>query len=283
VLEIIQHSTAFLDRKGVDSPRLQSELILAHVMNLPRMKLYLEFQSVVPEAQAQECRTLVQRRGTREPLQHILGTSSFAGLELACGPQALVPRPETELLAEHAVRLLHQTGNPSPRALDFGTGTGCLAILMAVQHAGVEVWAVDISSEALELARANAGRHAVRSRVHFHAGDGFSALPEGLRFDVIVSNPPYIPSAEIGTLEPEVRDHDPRLALDGGEDGLNFHRLVGREAPHWLAVGGALAAEFGDGQAAAITQLWTAENWIVDPVLKDYAGRERFLIARRSE
>jgi len=282
VLEIIQHSTHFLTRKRVDSPRLQSELILAHVMKLPRMRLYLEFRQEVPVAQADECRSMVQRRGAHEPLQHILGMTSFAGVELRCGPQALVPRPETELLAEHARSFLARHEHPSPRVLDFGTGTGCLAITLALQHPSAQVWAVDVSADALNIARANASLHAVQSRIHFCEGNGFAALPAGGLFDLIVSNPPYIPSAEIETLQPEVRDHDPRLALDGGADGLEFYRLLGREAPGWLAPGGALVVEFGDGQAGGITRQWATENWIVEPALKDYAGCERFLIARRS-
>jgi release factor glutamine methyltransferase len=282
VLEVIQHSTEFLTRKGVQSARLHSELILAHVLNRQRMQLYLDFQEAVPEAELSRCRELVRRRGTREPLQHILGTVSFAGLQLHCGPQALVPRPETELLAEHAGTLLSRCANPGPRVLDFGTGTGCLAIALAVRHPTTHIWATDVSVAALELAQANATLHGVQSRIQFLAGQGLEVLPAALTFDLIVSNPPYIPSAEIETLEPEVKDHDPRTALDGGPDGLRFYRLLGHEAASRLADHGVLIVEFGDGQAQAIATLWTAENWIVEPALADYAGSERFLIARRS-
>ena len=219
VLEAIQRSTEFLARKGVDSPRLQTELLLAHLLKQPRMQLYLNFERVLTPAEVEGFRELIKRRGQREPLQHIVGSTSFCGLEIAVNRHVLIPRPETELLAERGWTFLNQlsTLNPQPStALDFGTGSGCLAIALACKCPAAEVYAIDISPEALALARQNAARHGVAERIRFLQGDGFAALPEGSRFDLIISNPPYIPSGEIASLQPEVRDYDPRRALDGG-------------------------------------------------------------------
>lgn len=282
VLEIIQKSTDFLTRKGVDAPRFQSESLLAHVLEMPRMQLYLNFQKELSDDQISTCRAMVQRRGNREPLQHLLGSVSFCGLDFAVTGQALIPRQETEQLVEHAEAFLREQASPAPTALELGTGTGCIAVALAVRCPTLQLSAVDASAQALELAISNATAHKVLDRIAFLQSDGFKALPAENLFGLIVSNPPYIPTAEIETLQPEVKDHDPRMALDGGSDGLDFYRLMAAEAPAHLSPEGRLIVEFGDGQARAITEILTRENWIVDAPLADYSGRERFLIARLS-
>lgn len=325
VLEVIQRSTEFLAKKGVDSPRLQVELILADVLGMPRLKLYLNFDRTLTEAELEPTRERIKRRGQREPLQHILGTACFCGFELAVNANVLIPRPETELLAERAWTFLATSQEPhnhllpphpalssgggegvrgtgegdaaklkvrgqvpeepasllaSPlTVLDFGTGSGCLAIAIAVHAPAAKVHAVDISPAALSVARENAARHGLAERIQFHEGDGFATLPEGLAFDLIVANPPYIPTAEIATLEPEVRDHDPRGALDGGPDGLDFYRRIAADAGARLRAGGRLMLEFGDGQAEALRTLFGGHGWRVEGVERDLTGRERFLIA----
>ena len=191
VLEVIQRSTEFLAKRDVESPRLQAELLLAHVLALPRMKLYLNFERALSPAETDSMRDLVKRRGTREPLQHILGSVSFCGLEMAVNRSVLIPRPETELLAEAGWEFLAGAGEAAS-ALDLGTGSGCLAIALAVKCPAARVVATDISPEALAVARANAVRHSVAERIDFREGDGFAAVPAGARFDLIVSNPPYI-------------------------------------------------------------------------------------------
>lgn len=341
VLEVIQHSARFLEGKGVESPRLQGELILAHVLKLPRLQLYLRFDQVLTGAETAAARELVQRRGRREPLQHILGTTSFCGLDLWVTPDVLIPRPETELLAERAVAFLKaiqadRTPNAEGRTnaesrrpnevpaetaderlakvgsslgprtsdlvrpsdfeprnsepslltsattvLDLGTGSGCLSIYLAHELPSVRVTTVDISPAALTVARENARRQGVLERIEFIEGDGFAALSSGLKFDLIISNPPYIPSAEIETLEPEVRDHDPRLALDGGVDGLDFYRRIAAEAPHWLKPDGKLMLELGHDQAAAAREIYERQMWIVEAIEPDYSRIPRILIARR--
>lgn len=284
VLEVIQRSAEFLARKGLDSPRLQAELLLAHALKLPRMQLYLNFERVLAPAEMDLYREFIKRRAQREPLQHIVGSISFCGLEIAVNRNVLVPRPETELLAERAWTFLSQlpTINSQPStALDFGTGSGCLAIALAVKCPAARVDALDLSAEALGLARENAARHTVADRIRFFQGDGFAALPPESRFDLIVSNPPYIPTAEIDTLEPEVRDYDPRQALDGGADGLDFYRRLAGEAAPFLKPGGQMMLEFGDGQAGRIGEILQSQKWIVEAIVNDYTQRPRILVARR--
>ena len=322
VLEAIQKSAEFLARKGVDSPRLQTELLLAHVLKLPRMKLYLNFERTLAPAEVDGLREFIKRRGQREPLQHITGSTSFCGLEIAVNRHALVPRPETELLAESGWQFLlaatkqsegGSTLNPQPStALDFGTGTGCIAIALAVKCPSAKVVATDVSADALALAKENATRNNVADRIEFVPGDGFAALEDrwGERlsgrsqtktdprtpggnaladgspgvsphqFDLIISNPPYIPSAEIATLQPEVRDFDPRAALDGGADGLDFYRKLAAESKPLLKPDGKIMLEFGDGQADAIRKIFETEKWIVEAVKEDYSHRQRILVAK---
>jgi len=280
VLEAIQKSAEFLGKKGVESPRLQVELLLAHLLKLPRMKLYLNFERVLTPAETDALRELVKRRGQREPLQHIVGSTSFCDFEIAVNRHALVPRPETELLAEAGWDFLATRHSSLVTALDFGTGTGCIAIALAAKCPDAKITAADISPEALALAKENAARNNVAKRIEFLQSDGFAALSKGERFDLIISNPPYIPSAEIATLQPEVRDFDPRAALNGGADGLDFYRKLAAEAKPFLKPDGKIMLEFGDGQAEAVKNIFEAQKWIVEAVKEDYSQRARILIAK---
>ena len=280
VLDAIQKSADFLAKKGVEPARLNAELLLAHQLKLPRMKLYLNFDRVLTAAETDGLRELIKRRAAREPLQHITGSTSFCGCEISVSRHALVPRPETELLAELGWKFLTD-GNPqSATALDFGTGTGCIAIALAANSSNAKITALDISPDALALARQNATLNKVAERMEFLLSDGFTALSEGNQFDLIISNPPYIASAEIETLDPEVKDYDPRGALDGGADGLDFYRRLAAEAKPFLKPTGKIMVEFGDGQADAIRSIFTAQKWIVEAVEEDYSHRARILIAR---
>lgn len=294
VLEAIRKSAEFLGKKNVESPRLQTELLLAHLLKLPRMKLYLNFDRILSAAETDALRELVKRRGHREPLQHIVGSTSFCGLEIAVNRHALIPRPETELLAEEGWKWLANSGDQGPAsgavptAVDFGTGTGCIAIALAVKCPNASITAMDVSAEALALAMENAAKHNVSDRIQFLQCDSLTALsagraPEAPGVDLIISNPPYIPSAEIATLEPEVRDFDPFAALDGGSDGLDFYRRLATEAGRFLKTDGKVMLEFGDGQAGAIKKIFEDEKWIVEAVKEDYSQRARILIARTSE
>ena len=280
VLEAIQKSAEFLGKKNVESPRLQTELLLAHLLQMPRMKLYLNFNRVLTAAETDALRALVKRRGLREPLQHIIGSTSFCGLEIAVNRHALVPRPETELLAELGWQFLSTLNPTLSTALDFGTGTGCIAIALAVKCPSAKITALDVSADALALVGKNVAKHNVAGRIELLSGDGFAALPVGVQFDLIVGNPPYIPSAEIATLEPEVRDFDPRAALDGGADGLDFYRMFAAQAKPFLKPDGKIMLEFGDGQADAVKKIFADKNWVVEAVKEDYSQRARILIIK---
>jgi len=286
VLEAIQRSTEFLAKKGVDSPRLQTELLLAHLLKQPRMRLYLDFERTLTPGEVDAFRELIRRRGQREPLQHIMGSASFCGLELAVNRDVLVPRPETELLAERGWTFLNQLSgrNAQPSTvLDFGTGSGCLAIALAVKCPAAEVYALDVCSTALAVARQNAERHGLTARIRFLEGDGFSPVPTGTCFDLIISNPPYIPSGEIPSLQAEVRDYDPPRALDGGADGLDYGRRLASESPPFLKRDGRLMLEFGDGQAERLRAVFEEQKWIVEAIDADYTHRARVLVATRPD
>lgn len=301
VLEVIKKSSDFLARKGVESPRLQTELLLANILNMPRMKLYLNFERTLSTTEIAAVRELVKRRGQREPLQHIVGSTSFCGFEMAVNPHVLVPRRETELLAEAGWQFLSTLAPQPSTTLDFGTGSGCIAIALAGKCPAAQIVALDASVEALTLAKQNATANGVAERIEFVQGGGFDALQNAgqasrrpqtsasmergskpvLRFALIISNPPYIPTAEIASLQPEVRDFDPRAALDGGADGLDFYRMFASNAEAHLRPRGKLMLELGDGQAEAVKQLLESQKWIVESVKQDYSQVQRILIARR--
>lgn len=287
VLEVIQKSADFLAKKGVESPRLQAELLLAEVLKQPRMKLYLSFEQKLSELEVDQMREFVRRRGTREPLQHIIGSTSFCGFEILVNRQVLVPRPETELLAELGWefvgrRTVTEVVAPGHEmtVLDFGTGSGCIAVALATKCPNARIVALDISPGALDVARQNAARNRVSDQIEFVLGDGFSALAAKPRFDLIISNPPYIPSAEIASLQAEVRDFDPHGALDGGTDGLDSYRQLAAEGGAFLRTDGRLMVEFGEGQGPALQRLFKDQKWIVEAVREDYSQRQRILIAR---
>jgi release factor glutamine methyltransferase len=243
--------------------------------------LYLNFERTLTPVETDALRKLVKRRGLREPLQHITGSTSFCGLEIAVNRHVLIPRPETEILAELGWQFLTTLNAQPSTALDFGTGSGCIAITLAAKCPAAKIVATDISADALVLAAQSAARNNVTEKIQFLQSDNFAALPADTRFDLIVSNPPYIPSAEIATLQPEVRDFDPHDALDGGADGLDFYRKLAAEAKPFLKPAGKIALEFGDGQAGAIRKIFETEKWIVEAVKKDYAQRARILMVKK--
>jgi release factor glutamine methyltransferase len=278
ILEVIQRSTEFLTKKNVESPRLQVELLIAHVLKMKRMQIYLNFERVLKEDELKTLREMVQRRGNREPLQYIIGNVSFCGWELTVTPAVLIPRPETEILAEKAWQYLSTLNQQLSTALDFGTGSGCLATAMALKNPNVQVHALDASGEALNIAQQNATRN--NANIQFHKGNGFQALGAPMEFDLIVSNPPYIPSAEIETLDPEVKNHEPRGALDGGADGLDFYRMLAEQSKKWLMPAGKILLEFGDGQADAIKKIFESQHFVVESIECDYSQRPRILSAR---
>ena len=250
VHDLILSGTARLAEAGIDSARHDAEALTAHALGLSRMQLLIRRQDTVPEGDAARCAALFQRRAAREPLQYIEGTTDFFGLCFDVTPSVLIPRADTESVCEQALGLL--PGLPGHSVLDLGTGSGAIAIVLAA-IGKAQVTAVDISAEALEVARQNARKHAVR--VRFFQSDLFESLPLG-RFGLIVSNPPYIPARELPLLQPEVR-FEPRRALDGGEDGLDFYRRIASGLRERLLPGGALVLECGDDQTDRVAAMFS--------------------------
>lgn len=270
VLEVIQATTAYFQKHQVESPRLNIEHLLAHVLGKKRMELYLEFDRPLEDSQLAPLRDLVKRRAAGEPLQHLLGSVDFLGRVFRCDRRALIPRPETEQLAE----LLLARGRTYRRILDVGTGSGVLALTLAAEIPEAEVHAVDLSPDALTLARENAASLGLAERVHFSEGDLLSAAHG--EFDLIVANLPYIPTADLTTLEREVQ-HDPRTALEGGPVGTEIILRLLAEATNHLR--GTLALEIGHDQSTALQSALSGHNYQDIQPVADYQGRDRFLFA----
>lgn len=277
VLEIVKKTTDFLQERGVESARLNAEILIGHALGLKRMQLYLQFERVLAEPELEKIRPLVRRRGKREPVQYILGETEFAGVKLKVDRRALIPRPETELLIE---LVLARRAVPPDAVLDLGTGTGAIALALARAWPGAAITAVDASPEALELARENAAAAGFAERVMLLASDWFGGVSAGSAFDVIVANPPYLSAEETAAAQPEVRDFEPALALTAADRGLAALRLILGEAPRFLRPGGLLALETGIAQHGELRQLATAAGFADIESLPDLTGRDRFVLAR---
>ena len=273
LLEVLRGTERYLADRGVENPRLNAEHLLAHALGLKRMELYLQFDRPLTESERAPLRDLVKRRGAREPLQHVLGTAEFHGRTFACDKRALVPRPETEQLVELALEMAKD--KTAATILDIGTGSGVIALTIALELPSATLHATDLSPDALALAAENAARHALTDRIVFHQADLLP--PDDARFDLIIANLPYIPAEEIASLSPEVR-HDPASALDGGADGLDLIRRLIDTAPDRLAPGGALLLEIGLGQADAVNTLLSARKFRDISVRPDYQNIPRFAV-----
>lgn len=273
VLEVIQSTTPYFQKSGVESARLNIEHLLAHVLGKKRMDLYMEFDRPLGEPELLPLRDLVKRRAQGEPLQHLLGTAEFCGQVFGCDKRALIPRQETEQLCELIIDEYRKRGLAPHRVLDVGTGSGVIALTLAAKWPEAAVSAVDISPAALSLARENASRLQL-GRVSFSESDLLSKVSG--EFDLIAANLPYIDSAEILTLSREVQ-RDPLNALDGGTAGMElFQRFVPQASLH---LRGRLALEMGHDQAAPLSALLAAHNYQDIQVLTDYQGRNRFVFA----
>ncbi|HET8947502.1 MAG TPA: peptide chain release factor N(5)-glutamine methyltransferase [Candidatus Polarisedimenticolia bacterium] len=268
---------------GVPDPDRDAELLLLHVLGLDRAALHARPERDVPAEAADRYRDLVRRRAAREPLQYLTGVQEFWSLPFRVTPAVLIPRPETEGILEALLALPLPRGVARPRILDLGTGSGCLAIAAAHALPDARVVATDVSAEALAVAGGNARELGVDDRVRFVRGDLGDALPAGepSRFDAILSNPPYIAEADLAGLAPEVRDHEPRVALTPGPDGLAVHRRILAEAAGLLEPGGWLLVEIGAGQAESIRALYDAQDRLqLESIRPDLAGTPRVVVAR---
>ena len=276
VLKILKWTTDYFAGKDFGSARLEAELLLAATLGLDRVGLYVNFERPLDASELASFREQVQRRAQREPVQYILGETEFWSLMLNVGPAVLVPRADTEVLVEEALTKIEG----SSRILDVGTGSGAIAIALAHEKTETTVTALDCSGAALEIARANAERNGVDDRLTCVTGD-LADLPLG-PFEMVVSNPPYIPTADCEELMPEVRDHEPRLALDGGEDGLTAYRQLAAQAGKILVPGGWMLVEVGIDQATDVEALFEAAGLTEIKHRDDYSGIPRVVMGKAS-
>ncbi|MBV9298677.1 MAG: peptide chain release factor N(5)-glutamine methyltransferase [Verrucomicrobia bacterium] len=277
VLELLQTTTAYFGKKGVEQPRLNIEHLLADALGKKRIELYLEFDRALSARELEPLREKVRRRAEGEPLQHLLGHWDFFGRTFRIDRRALVPRSETELLVEIMLKEFATQGEFANRLADVGTGSGILAITFALERPELEVSAVDVSEDALGLARENAEHLGASDRIAFRHSDLLNEL-EG-PFHWIVANLPYVPTADLNALPREVK-FDPAVALDGGKDGLTIIKRLIESVPGKIAPNGLIALELGQGQAQRVSDLLVDQNYRDISIKKDYQGVERLLIAR---
>lgn len=293
VLKIIQWTTEYLKGKGIESPRLDSEVLLAHLLKLDRVGLYLNFDRPMGKEELSSYREMIKRRGAREPLQYITGHQEFWSLDFKVTPDVLIPRPDTEILVEQAIKAVRREtldvrrkNKETLTILDLCTGSGCIAISLARELKEAVVYAVDASEKALKVAGENAEKLGVKDRVFFLHGDLYEALRSHLSpltsFDLIASNPPYVKNVDIPNIQPDVRDYEPRMAVDGGPEGLDFHKRIIGGAPDYLTSGGWLMMEVGEGQAEAVAEMIAdSKAFETASTVKDLAGIGRVVKARK--
>ena len=260
---LLTWTTQFFAAKGVEGGRLAAELLLARALGCRKIELYTRYETEPTPEQREAFRELVRLAGQHTPIAYLLGAREFFSLEFKVTPAVLIPRPETEALVQRAIDLCRAAPDRTLRVLDIGTGSGCIAVAIARYAANCEVVGSDISPEALAVARENIERHNLAGRVQTVEADA-CALPEEVRgdgFDLIVSNPPYIPEAVWATLAPHVRDHEPKLALSPGVEGLEMYRRLAADAPALLAPGGRVLVEIGHDQFDSVREIFTAAGW----------------------
>jgi release factor glutamine methyltransferase len=276
VLEVLQSTTAYFQKRHIENPRLNAEHLLAHVLGRKRIELYLEFERTLLESEIAPLREMVRRRGAREPLQHLLGTVEFYGRTFGCDKRALVPRPETEQLVELLISRFKSEISHS-RMIDVGTGSGVIALSLAAEFPKADVVAVDISEDALMLARENAERLGLADRVRFQQSNLLQNIQPG--FDLIAANLPYVSTEERHNLSREVL-HDPEVAVFAGTCGDELLQELIARAPSWLQPAGILALEIGIGQSEGLILALAEKNYRDIFHEKDYSGVTRFLFAR---
>lgn len=284
VLSLLKKSTTFFEEKGVDEAKRSAEYLLSHAMGQKRIQLYLRFDQPVADDELARFRELVRRRLQREPVQYIVGSTEFFGMEFAVSPAVLIPRPETEHLVEAVIDHVRADAGVKEkesglRILDIGTGSGIIAIVLAAKLARARMTAVDVSEEALAVARENAASNNVAGRIDFLPHDILASQLNGLGgpFDVVVSNPPYVSTADMSELQPEILGFEPAAALTDDSDGLTFYRRINELLPRLLSPGGLLAVEIGFGQSPAVVEIFSSRLRDIE-VIKDYSGIDRVVV-----
>jgi release factor glutamine methyltransferase len=286
VRKTLEWTSAFFTRKGVDAPRLSAELLLAHVLQVPRIKLYTDYERALDDSDRSRLRDLVARAGEHEPIAYLTGRGHFFNLEFQVTRDVLIPRPDTETLVENVIQTIRrQMVLDAPRILDLCTGSGCIACAVAHSLKNAVVIATEISPPAAAIARANVERLGLAGRVTILEGDLFAPLAtivDPQPFDLIVSNPPYIPSAQIASLDRSVRDYEPVKALDGGADGLLLHRRILEQGLARLNPNGRIFLEIAFDQGKLATEVASQyPGWEDVRILKDHAGHDRVLTAKK--
>ncbi|HKY08935.1 MAG TPA: peptide chain release factor N(5)-glutamine methyltransferase [Candidatus Binatia bacterium] len=282
VSAVLQQAARRLLSAGIESGALDAEILLGHVLDRRREQIIAMGNTLLDETQTEAYETVLTRRLMREPTAYIIGGREFWSLDLDVTPDVLIPRPETELLVEIALVLLKESPSARARIVDVGTGSGAIAIALASELTNAEIIATDVSTEALSMAGRNAVKNGVAGRIRLAAGDPFAALAPGDLVDLIVSNPPYIRRRDIDSLAPEISRWEPRGALDGGWDGLDYYRRMAAEAPGWLLPGSAIAVEIGAAMSERVTMLFQAAGWTEIETYHDYAQQERVVVARKA-
>jgi len=287
IQRILNVATEFLRDKGIESPRLCAEVLLSHQLKKKRVELYLEFDQPLNPLEIAGYRSLIRRRLKREPLQYIIGHQEFWSLEFLVSSAAFIPRPETELLVEEALKLGERnlfSDSSHPKILDLGTGSGVIAISLAKEIQNATLWASDISFEALALAKDNAQHHNLNSRITFCQGDLWQPFSNSsVSFDIILSNPPYIPSEAFKALPPEVRYYEPRVALDGHENGMYFIKKIIEESEMYLKPGGWLLIEMDPNQTErALDHIDLTQSFCYKERRMDYRKKYRLVMAQKA-
>ena len=275
VRSLLQWARDWLAKKGVENPRLDAELLLAHALGCDRVRLYVDTDKPLGAAELARFKPLIQRRGAREPVAYILGTKEFYGRPFEVEKGVFIPRPETELLVRLALE--HLDEGASARGLDLCSGSGAVGITIAAERPLAQMDLVELSSEAAGVAERNAQKHAP-GRVRVLRGDLFAALPEAVRYDVITANPPYVPTVHGRQLAPDILDHEPHAALFAGEDGLSVIRRIAAGLPDWLRHGATFVAEIDPSQGAAVAGLLRGAGLVEVHVERDLAGLDRQVI-----
>ncbi len=277
---VIDWTTGHLKKHGSETPRLDAEILLAHARSCPRIQLYTHYDEVLDDKTRGVMRELVTRRARAEPVAYLVGHREFYGLDFRVTPNVLIPRPDTETLVLELLTLAADI--ECPRILELCTGSGCIAVSAAVNLNDVQIVATDIDNDALNIAVENAKAHAAGAKITFRQGDLFDALEGDQAFDFVVANPPYVPDEELEELDADVRDHEPRLALAGGDDGLDVTRRILSGAGDRLKSGGYLLLEIGAEQGNVVTELLEATGAYGEiRIVTDLARRPRVAVAKR--
>ena len=284
ILALIRWADERFKKEGMATPRLDAEVLLGETLGMDRVGLYTHYDQPLQGDELAWFRQLVLRRLRREPVAYILGRREFWSLPLGVTPDVLIPRPETETLVVEALQFLASPEQEDLRLLEIGTGSGAISIALAKERPAARIIATDLSPKALSVAGENAAQNGVRGQIRFMQGDLFQPVPKGETFDLVVSNPPYITRGQFSSLMPEVRDYEPRIALDGGKDGLDFFRRALPAVAEYLRPGGWFLAEMGAGQDQQVLEI-AAKNLELDSFrfAKDLSGINRAFKARKRQ